>query len=350
MLDCEEAPMISARNWIQHLRDHARLARAGTDPEGVHQVRVAAGRLSVWLEMSGRRMLRDDLAWLRSSASALRDLDVIDERLATYVRGASELGPSTAEIPGSPSPGELLDWRERLRDEREAARRNALRALSSARFGALLAALSFVPDVDEKTARASLSRFRARIERAALKLERAPEKIETLHRLRRAVRRMRYALEWLGDDPRALKELQEELGELNNGVMLLQHLEHAALAAQEGRNAPNESNAQHSPAAPHSPAAQPSPAAQHSPGADPSLGARQPPGEQHPPEPHTGAINGAAARFAQAIASTDLESHFDRAALNGSAPLHRRVEIEIARRRAKFFADWSRARAAFDHG
>jgi len=323
VLDCEEAPMISARDWIQHLRDHARLARAGTDPEGVHQVRVAAGRLSVWLEMSGRRMLRDDLAWLRSSASALRDLDVIDERLASYVRGASELDPSTTEIPGSPSPGELRDWHERLCGEREVSRRNALRALTSARFGALLAALSFVPELDQKTARGSLSRFRARIERAALKLERTPEKIETLHRLRRAVRRMRYALEWLGDDARALKELQEDLGELNNGVILLQHLEQAAADVHERHNA------QHPPRAPDAP---------------------HPSGVQHPSSSRAGAINGAAARLAQAIAPADLESRFDHAALNGSAPLHRRVEIEIARRRAKFFADWSRARGAFENG
>jgi CHAD domain-containing protein len=51
-------------------------ARAGADPEGVHQLRVAVVHLRVWLDMGGWRVLHDDLRWLRAIAARVRDLDV----------------------------------------------------------------------------------------------------------------------------------------------------------------------------------------------------------------------------------------------------------------------------------
>ena len=311
--------MISARESIRILRDHARSARAADDPEGVHQVRVMAGRLSVWLEMAGRNMLRDDLAWLRRSASSLRDLDVIGERLESCERSSTDADGADGRTHrsfgrggrgGKGAESALHDWRAQLRNGRESARRVVLAALSCERFSALLAALSCIPDVDEKTARASLPRFRARVERAGRALERAPEDLDALHRLRRAVRRMRYALEWVGDDAHALKELQEELGELNNWVMLLQHLEHAEQAEPVATDAGAHAiNGTALPFAPHTDAPRES--------------------QARPIEPETAGGNDRA-----------------RTALNGRAPLHRRVEIEIAHRRARFLVDWSRARPA----
>jgi CHAD domain-containing protein len=204
-------------------------------------------------------VLRDDLAWLRRCAGKMRDIDVMSERIANAAQseisdrdaanGTSSCIESNARAArvevlhierssGAPARIELAtaahtngaaprvsDWRMRLCAEREIAHRSVVETLASSRFRALLAALTCMPDLGERVARATLPRFRARVERAGFRLERSPNNLQSLHRLRRAVRRMRYALDWLGEDARKLKSLQDELGELNNCVVLLQHLE-----------------------------------------------------------------------------------------------------------------------------
>jgi CHAD domain-containing protein len=189
--------MISPREWIEHLNAHAEIARAGDDPEGVHHVRVAAGRLSVWLELGRRHMLRDDLRWLRRSAGPVRDIDVMLARRRDGDGGVVELHAE-------------------LHAERKSARESLLAALASLRFRSLMAALAWAPDLDQELARDTLPKFERRVARASSALERAPDDPVALHRLRRALRRLRYALEWLGSDASALKRFQDDLGDLND--------------------------------------------------------------------------------------------------------------------------------------
>jgi CHAD domain-containing protein len=215
--------MILPREWIEHLGAHAELARSGEDPEGVHQVRVAAGRLSVWLELGRRHVLRDDLRWVRRIAGPVRDIDVM---LARDARDGYH---------------EAAEWRAALRAERRAARETLLAALASARFRSLLAALAWSPGLGDERARATLPKFERRVARASAALERSPEDPVALHRLRRGLRRMRYALEWLGKDASALKKFQEDLGELNDLAVMLRR-EHRVPSASECAGQPAHMN------------------------------------------------------------------------------------------------------------
>src|ERR1043165_1021156 len=72
--------------WLDRLEERTSLAEsapdAALDAEAVHELRVACGRLIVWLDLGGWRILRDDLRWLRRSAATVRDLDVVLHRFA----------------------------------------------------------------------------------------------------------------------------------------------------------------------------------------------------------------------------------------------------------------------------
>ena len=184
--------MIVPDAWLEHLRAQVPIVRRDADPEGVHQLRVAAGRLSVFLELGGRRMLRDDLKWLRRGASAVRDLDLL---LAHAPNGA---------------------WTDSLLAERRSAWRALDARISDPRFGALTLALSMEPAIDGDTAREMIAQLRRRAVRAGRPLAKGDTEPQTLHRLRRKLRRLRYALEWLDDDARDVKHMQDELGEIND--------------------------------------------------------------------------------------------------------------------------------------
>jgi CHAD domain-containing protein len=203
-----EPGRVAAAPWVDHLRRHLLVAREGTDPEGVHQVRVACARLLVWLELAERSALRDDLRWLRRAAGKVRDLDVL--------------------LLSSPPEPFASHLRTELRRRREALRR----ALDDSRLAALLAALDHLPPFRAEEAEAGLARIRRRARRRA---SRAAEKLDaaSLHALRRALRKLHFAEEWLGrETPRRLRALQRALGELNDAVAAQR-----ALAAFRGRAA-----------------------------------------------------------------------------------------------------------------
>lgn len=195
--------------WLDHLERHLPIARDGADPEGVHQVRVALARLDLWLRMGGWRTLRPDLRWLRRGAARVRDLDVQLERpdLPAAVRGA-------------------------LAAERERARARLVPLLDAPRTAGLRLALRALPPVPRERA----ERWRRRTRRRALarcrRLFEDPEDIERYHDLRRAVRRLRYALEWLEEDAREVRRVQSVLGELNDEAVLVSLL--ARLASENG--------------------------------------------------------------------------------------------------------------------
>ena len=183
--------MRDARDWVAHLEAHLPLALSGEDPEGVHQVRVAGRRLWAYLELLGHRILRDDLRFLVRQAGRVRDLEVaLGWALPQGVRGQLE--------------AELKEAREALSG-----------LLLSPWMGALLRSLRHLPPLDKGQARKRLKRLQERLEARFLEL-RAEPSLERLHAFRRALRRVRYAKEFLGLPARRERALQEVLGEVND--------------------------------------------------------------------------------------------------------------------------------------
>ena len=206
--------MIAPQPWIEALARHAFDARERPDPESVHQLRVCAGRLSVWLRLARTRALRDDLAWLRRSAARVRDLDVLLERHGRE------------------------SWTEVYALQRPALVQELMSALASQRCAGLLQALAFLPELEKLRAEERLPQLRERVREAAHSaLSPAEPELEELHRLRKCVRRLRYALEWLGRDSSAAKGLQDALGDLRDTALALRCASAAPGASLEARAA-----------------------------------------------------------------------------------------------------------------
>lgn len=191
---------LSPAPWLEHLERHVPVALEGVDPEGVHQVRVAGRRLRVLLELGERRALVEDLRWLVRALGRARDLDVLREVLA-----------------GADGPGHerFAEWLAHLATE---ARHDAEAALTSPRVTGLLAALEVLQPVDEAVARRGLRKASQRVRKqldALVGARLAPDALgPAIHGLRRALRRLRYANDWLGEPSEGLKHLQDALGAL----------------------------------------------------------------------------------------------------------------------------------------
>jgi CHAD domain-containing protein len=155
---------------VEALRGWLAAAADGATPEATHQIRVETRRIDVWLRLAGRRALRDDLRALRRAAGPVRDLDVLGH------------------------------------GERAAAEDALLAAVRAERTRSLLLALDVLPPLDPDGA---APRLRHLVHHAC----RLPDASALdLHRIRRAIRRIRYAREWLDQDPGPLPALQEALG------------------------------------------------------------------------------------------------------------------------------------------
>lgn len=202
--------VIAIDRWLQHLVQHLPIARAGCDPEGVHQVRVAVRRLRVWLRLAGLRVLEDDLAWLVRAAGEVRDLEVLLQQ---------------PDLPKA--------FREWAISRLERARIAFVPLLDSPRLAGLLRALAHLPPTDKELAQSQLKRFTRQVERKA-QAWRSLDSVESLHALRRALRRLRYAREWLGQDSQAVKELQEVFGQVGDLSFTLGYM--TAYEAEGGRS------------------------------------------------------------------------------------------------------------------
>ncbi len=185
---------------IASLLRHDPLIRAGRDPEAVHQARVATRKLrsnlrtfSPLLDVQWSEPLRSELGWLAMGLGAVRDREVLLERLRTR---ASGLPPADAR-----SAAALLKV---LAAEIEVLRGRLMADLDSDRYVDLLeqlvhASLSPVtlPDV-EQTAAAVLPGLAAgpwrRLRSAVRQLPDEPSDPE-LHRIRILAKRARYAAE-----------------------------------------------------------------------------------------------------------------------------------------------------------
>jgi len=194
--------MIALDVLLEHLRDNLDAAVTDSDVEGVHQVRVATRRIASWLELAGRKSLRDDLRWLRRRAGALRDLDVLLAR-----------GDTPAAL------------RRKWVTARIKAHRELSAAGRSARVAGLLESLAIMPPISMQDARARIPVIRGMVLRRGERFCDDPANTEALHRLRRGARRLRYALEWVGEDVKPLRRLQDVLGAANDAVVALAHVD-----------------------------------------------------------------------------------------------------------------------------
>lgn len=180
--------MITATPWLDGLQARIAAIQDGGGEDDVHQLRVATRRLSSWLKLGRTRILRSDLRWLRAAGGGVRDLDVV-----------------LAQTPPEP----LAAW---LRQERDRRHDNLLQIVGAPRTAALCAALAHVAPVDDEKAREALPRLARRVLEQGEALQLAPNDVEGFHALRRSVRSLRYALEWLQEKTGAFKEFQDLSG------------------------------------------------------------------------------------------------------------------------------------------
>ncbi len=186
------AARIPLRPWLEHLRLHLGVLAGEVTPASVHQLRVALARLRVWALLDGDEALGAELRWLRRAAGPVRDLDV------------------QLSHPAMPSSLAL-----ELREERTRAARALSRVMRGARAAALLTALEGAQPLRAR-------RIARKTRRLAEKALRSGDTLvigdgDAMHAFRRAVRRVRFALEWSGAErPECFVELQSRLGDLND--------------------------------------------------------------------------------------------------------------------------------------
>lgn len=215
---------------------HQAAASEGTDPEGVHQMRVGVRRLRSALGLFAGVLPREpadafdiELRWLADALGEVRDLDVfLGETLAPLVPAR----PDDAALK------RLRDAARELRDERQASLREALAA---PRLPSLLLRLGRWTATrgwrEQELSAGSARLFAPARELAGELLDRRHRKVRRLgaqlerlspaekHRLRIQVKKLRYAAEFFaGLHPHArtrrairrLARLQDVLGHLND--------------------------------------------------------------------------------------------------------------------------------------
>jgi CHAD domain-containing protein len=213
-------------------------ARLGTDPEPIHQARVATRRLRSDLKtleplLSATRVegFREELAWVGGLFGSVRDLDVLIERVD---EAASRLPDERDTVPA------IVDA---LQEDRRVRHVELVDALGSPRYRHLLDELveasgspPLAAGVDgQRRVRPALRRLAGktwrRLARAVKRLDADPSD-EDLHEIRKRAKRARYAAELsagvLGKDADKLagrlEDLQDVLGELQDAVVAEQRL------------------------------------------------------------------------------------------------------------------------------
>ncbi len=202
---------------MENLLAHDPGTRLGTDPEELHQLRVATRRLRAFLRAGhdlldpvSAEPLQQELRWLGGALGPLRDFDVLVERMAVEARSLGLDEPQGRKLVRS------------LERSRRSARRRLLTALDSPRYFELLDLLerpfttvADEPGLDEIHA---VEHRRLRKSVRALSVDSADE---ALHAVRIRVKRARYAAELADAKPyvQAAKRLQDVLGEHQDAVV-----------------------------------------------------------------------------------------------------------------------------------
>ncbi|HSO94604.1 MAG TPA: CHAD domain-containing protein, partial [Acidimicrobiia bacterium] len=235
------------RASVAKLVTHDAGVRRGEDAEELHQARVATRRLRAHLrtfrplvEAPWADALRVDLQWVGTALGAVRDADVLLDRL----EGRLARLPSRDHAAGE----RLLDL---LRAQREEAREHLLVVLRSHRYAELLERLvdaarapRLLPRADDETDEDLL---RAAVRRPWNHLRNAVEALPDdpadpdLHEIRKRAKRVRYAVEVaegaFGKPARAfareLTEIQDVLGEHQDGVVATEWLRTSAAQLED---------------------------------------------------------------------------------------------------------------------
>ena len=206
--------------------------RLGADPDSLHDMRVAVRRSRALLRAarelvaSDTQMLTAELKWLGGVLGAVRDLDVLVERLTA--EGAA-LDPDDAA-----AAHQLV---RRLRQRRTRERRAMLKALDGDRYLRLLD--RFGEEIEALEPAATAVTLDAIAKRQATKLRRAAAATgrdaadDELHALRKRAKRARYAAELAGRDKsaRRAKRAQDVLGEHQDAVVTEETLRTLAAVA-----------------------------------------------------------------------------------------------------------------------
>ena len=207
---------------LGHMRANEQGALETDDPEYIHQMRVALRRLrsavSLFPPVQNKDAPRKEMKRLAAVLGEARDWDVLVEETLREIEGP---------LYGTP-------LREEARDEIArlclAARKKVQRTLKSSRYRALIGELSALTLEDAERdltayAREALNQRYAAVQKRGRKIEDATA--EELHRLRIAVKKLRYTVEFLGSlfDVHAVKafraklmRLQQVLGVLNDAA------------------------------------------------------------------------------------------------------------------------------------
>lgn len=213
--------------------------RLGSDPEDLHQMRVATRRLRAFLRVgrplldeSWSEPLRDELGWLGRALGPARDLDVLLEHVEAELVALGELDSAAGLL-------------EALRAEQVSARRDVVAALSSDRYLALLERLDHVgtPELTEdETPLAEL--WAAAWKRARRRLSGLDERSSdtALHEARIALKRARYAAELAQHElgkrgtrfEKAAARLQDALGANQDAAVAEERIRAWAASADEG--------------------------------------------------------------------------------------------------------------------
>jgi CHAD domain-containing protein len=199
--------------------------RLGTDPESLHDMRVAVRRARALLRAGGpliandTQMLLLELQWLGSVLGDVRDLDVLLARLRDEA-AVLDAGDRAAA-------GRLLRGLDR---QRTRVRRALLRALDGQRYDALVDRFDEVlttlePSQSKVTLETLARREFKRLQRDVLALGQEPTD-DALHALRKRGKRVRYASE-LSDAKAVVKRakaFQDVLGEHQDSVVAEERL------------------------------------------------------------------------------------------------------------------------------
>ena len=217
----------AAAEGLVHVQGNAECARAGHDPEGVHQMRVGLRRLRVAgaIARTFPEELDAELKWLARTLGETRDLDVFATQTWPEIRKG--LGDRAAEA---------RDFETAIAQRRTASQRSLRRALDGRRFQLLMLAAGWaVAAQREELAKSSRGRAPKRSPRRLL-ARRAKRTLDDghaiasmtqreRHQLRIDLRKLRYLAEFFaGLYPqraarrylRRIAAVQTELGALND--------------------------------------------------------------------------------------------------------------------------------------
>jgi len=224
---------------------HEAAVRVGEDPEAVHQARVATRRLRSTLrtfrsllEPEWTTRLRDELKWLAGLLGAVRDADVLLERLQGHLAALPEADAKAGR--------RLLAG---LEERREADRKRLLAAMGEPRYITLLddlvaaaGAPQLLPGADRPAAEAMppLVRKPWKKLRKAVRDAGPDPSDEQLHQIRIRAKRARYAAEAvepvIGKAAEkfadAAADLQDVLGDQHDAVVGEAWLREAARGAR----------------------------------------------------------------------------------------------------------------------